>query len=149
MKTDRYRAFIGTIWAILTLLLLLNGCADNRDFIFITTDEAPDTSSHLTAPPESDSHDALTLVDLTETVSRGSKASVTIQGSPSIVYTIEVHYSTTISTAKGLEPKTADDNGTVSWTWTVGSRTKPGSYRIVIRGGGETITLSFTVTDMS
>lgn len=34
--------------------------------------------------------------------------------------TIAVHYKSRPSTAQGLEPKTADADGNVSWTWMVG-----------------------------
>lgn len=64
----------------------------------------------------------------------GEFATVTIKGTPGVEYKINVYYSSGRSTAKGLEPKRADGNGDVSWTWIVGAKTKPGKYRIVIIG---------------
>ena len=34
--------------------------------------------------------------------------------------------------AAGLYPKNADQEGTVSWTWKVDTRTTPGRWRIVV-----------------
>ncbi len=99
----------------------------------------------VTAPPNNTG--ALILVSLTETVARGKNASLSIRGTPGVSYIIEVYYSSTVSTAKGLEPQVADANGTVTWIWKVGTRTKPGPHKIVIRGNGETLTLSFTTTE--
>ncbi|MDI9476853.1 MAG: stalk domain-containing protein [Natronincolaceae bacterium] len=67
-------------------------------------------------------------------VKAGENASVAIKGTPNVEYAITVYYSSGPSKAKGLEPKKADANGNVSWTWTVGTRTKIGEYKIVITG---------------
>lgn len=89
---------------------------------------------------------ALRLLFLTETVKRGEMATVTLRGIPGQTYVITVHYPSSISTASGLEPKIADENGEVSWSWRVGSRTSEGSHRIVIEGADQILTLSFAVT---
>lgn len=97
-----------------------------------------------------DTPSGITVLSLTDNVSRGSNAFLSIRGIPGITYQIEVYYSTTISQAKGLEPKTADRDGTVAWSWRVGSKTKAGSHRIVIRGeNGDSLTLYFTTTAQS
>ena len=83
---------------------------------------------------------------LTDSVKKGSKATLSVTGTPGVTYSIAVYYSSSVSAAKGLEPKSADSNGNVSWSWRVGSRTKPGKHKIVISGGGESITLYFTTT---
>ena len=106
-----------------------------------TTEGADDT----VPPPDTSS---LRLVSLTKQVPRGQTATITVCGVPYTTYRIEVHYATTVSTAKGLEPKTANADGTVTWQWKVGTRTKSGSHRIVIRGSnGESLTLSFITTE--
>lgn len=103
----------------------------------------PDTET-TTETSTSHSSGTLTVTYLTEKVKRGNTATLSIKGSEGTVYSIAVYYSTTVSTAKGLEPKTAEADGSVSWNWKVGSRTKAGKHRIVISGGGESLTLYFT-----
>lgn len=82
---------------------------------------------------------------LTSYVSPGEYASISITGAPNTDYSITVTYNSGPSTAKGLYTKTSDNSGYVSWKWKVGTRTAAGTYPIVISGGGQTITESFTV----
>lgn len=96
------------------------------------------------APAESET---LRLVSVTSPVGRNSSATVVIQGAPNTRYEISVYYSTTASTAKGLEPASTDANGNLSWTWKVGGRTKAGEHKIVVSGGGEQIEFYFTTTE--
>lgn len=87
----------------------------------------------------------LTLVDVTKNVVRaGETATLTIKGKPNTQYSIDVFYSTKASEAQGLESKTSDNNGNVTWSWKVGTNTTPGTHQIKIVGGGETIETSFT-----
>ena len=88
---------------------------------------------------------SLKLVALTETVSAGQKASVTVSGLPNTEYFITVTY-TSVSQATGLEEKYSDGDGIVSWEWRVGSGTKPGEYKIEIQCKTEKITVYFNVT---
>ena len=76
---------------------------------------------------------------------RNEMATVTVSAKPNTVYSIEVYYNSGKSTAKGLEPKNSDAAGQVAWTWKIGGSTAPGTYRIVIQGGGERIERAFTV----
>lgn len=82
-----------------------------------------------------------------ERVGRKETATVTIQALPNTTYSITVNYKSGPSSAKGLEDKTSDGSGQVSWSWKVGGRTSPGTFHITISGGGETLTLPFTVTE--
>ncbi len=86
----------------------------------------------------------LKLVDVTKnTVKVNETATLTINGKPNTPYTISVFYTSGASEAKGLEKKTSDASGNVTWTWKVGANTNPGKHRIVINGGGERIETSF------
>ena len=105
---------------------------------------AADTTAAVTEPQELPVG-TLTLIEMTETVSAGKKASVTVRGLPNTEYSITVIYSTSVSQASGLEEKTTDENGLVSWSWRVGNQTKPGRYEIVIQCQSEKITLYFNV----
>ena len=103
----------------------------------------------LQTPPmtenREEAHTGITLLFLTTPIERGNSAMITVSGQTGERYTITVYYKSGKSSAKGLEEKTCRD-GTVSWTWKVGSRTAEGTYRIVISGGGETAEFAFTVT---
>ena len=85
------------------------------------------------------------LVSLTSPVTPNGTAKITVQGTAGVIYDIDVFYSTTASTAKGLAPTEADEDGLVSWSWKVGGSVKPGQYRIEIRGGEDLLTVLFTV----
>ena len=78
-------------------------------------------------------------------VNRGEYATVKYRGAANTKYTITVYYSSGASTADGLGTKTSDSSGNVSWTWKVGNKTKPGTYRIQVTGSGKTQTVNFTV----
>jgi len=79
------------------------------------------------------------IVSLTSPVSAGQAANVKVQTSPggscSIVYT---HPSGKRSTAAGLDPKTADANGTVTWTWLISQQTQPlGNGKVLVTCSGK------------
>ena len=81
----------------------------------------------------------------TDYVDAGATASVTIQGAPNTEYSIHVYYDSSESKAEGLETKTSDDNGFVSWEWKVGTNTSKGEHSITVRGGGTSESVTFTV----
>lgn len=92
-------------------------------------------------------YQGLTIISWPETISRNETGTVKIQGKPNTKYTITVYYKSGASTADGLEAKTTDSNGYVSWSWKVGGRTSAGTFKIVISGSGESKTVYFTVED--
>ncbi len=102
------------------------------------------TTTNATTKPVNNSN--ISIVDISSVVKAGEHAYVSIKGLPNTDYSISVYYSSGASKADGLEPKKSDGNGNVSWTWEVGARTKPGTYKICIAGGGNTITKYFEVT---
>ncbi len=57
------------------------------------------------------------------------------QSAPGTLCTITVIYRSGPSHAQGLDPKTSDATGNVSWTWFVGSSTSPGKSPIVVSCG--------------
>lgn len=85
------------------------------------------------------------LISITDPFVPGSTATVKVKGQPDTQYSIVVNYKSGTSSAAGLDPKTSDSEGYVSWTWNVGSRTSSGSYHLVISGGGQEIKVDFTV----
>jgi DNA-entry nuclease len=101
------------------------------------------TSKSTTSTPNTSST-SVTTSGLT--VETGEEATVSVKTKPNVQGTIEVIYSSGPSHASGLEPKTSDSNGNISWTWEVGTRTKPGTYDVIIKIDGKTITKQLVVT---
>ena len=89
----------------------------------------------------------INLVSLTSPISRGSDVTVSIKGLPNTTYDIDVIYSSGESKASGLEDKTSDSEGDVSWTFKVSSNVKPGTYEVKISDGENSASYSLEVTD--
>ncbi len=87
----------------------------------------------------------IVFTEYTNNVPAGSNAHVTIQGAPNTDYSIHVYYSSGESNAEGLEQKTSDDNGFVTWEWEVGTKTSKGDHSITVVGGGTRESATFTV----
>jgi competence protein ComEC len=87
----------------------------------------------------------LAIQSVTSPVSTGDDATLIARTSPGASCSITVNYKSGPSTAEGLEPKTADAQGMVSWTWEVGPQTTPGTWPIVVKCGSFTAETEFTV----
>ncbi len=74
----------------------------------------------------------LTLLSVSTPAPRGSEAFLRVQTLAGATCSIEVRYRSGLSKARGLEPKTADARGLVSWQWQVGSATTRGRWPIVV-----------------
>jgi len=83
---------------------------------------------------------SLDVLSVTSPVRPGTQATLKAKTTAGAECSIIVYYKSGPSSAKGLEPKVADAGGNVSWTWTVGTNTTPGTCRIVVKarqGGNE------------
>lgn len=112
------------------------------------TTEEPTTVAPTTEKPTEKVTEAPTeivITSITSSVNAGETASVSIQGAPNTEYYITVTYKSGKSTAAGLEAKTSDSNGNVSWSWEVGAKTSSGTYPISISGGGTSAKTEFTI----
>jgi competence protein ComEC len=102
-----------------------------------------------TAAPAPSADLALQIVSVSSPVRPGVRATLTAQTVPGAQCSITVRYQSGPSSASGLEPKTADASGNISWSWTVGSNTTPGTWPITVtaRLGGNSLTreISFVV----
>ncbi|GIQ67479.1 hypothetical protein DUZ99_08535 [Xylanibacillus composti] len=85
------------------------------------------------------------ISSVTTPVYAGDYAELTARVRPGAKAEIDVIYKSGSSRAKGLEEKTADENGLVSWTWQVGSNTSAGTWSIVVRSEGESVRTTFEV----
>lgn len=62
----------------------------------------------------------------------GSYATLTAVSLPGSVCSISVRYSSGYSTAAGLYSKSASGDGSLAWTWKVGTRTYAGDWPIIV-----------------
>ena len=85
------------------------------------------------------------ITEYTDVVTAGTNAHLAIKGAPNTEYSISVHYASGDSTADGLETKTSDGDGNVTWDWEVGTNTAKGVHSITVRGGGNSQNFDFTV----
>ncbi|MCL2151103.1 MAG: hypothetical protein FWH50_02630 [Coriobacteriia bacterium] len=85
------------------------------------------------------------LVSSPGTVRPGQRATITVKGRPNTQYSITVMYKSGPSKAQGLETKTSDSSGRVSWTWLIGQNTSSGSFYATVSGDGQKLTIPFTV----
>lgn len=112
-------------------------------------EDPPKTDNGDDDPPTTDQNEPqpldIQLVSLTSPIKAGSTAKIEIKGSPNTEYIIKVIYSSGASSAKGLEPKTSDANGFVSWSWKVSALVKAGEYSIEISDGDASYKTTFTV----
>jgi hypothetical protein len=76
----------------------------------------------------------------------GARATLTASTSPGALCVITVRYpSGRVSTARDLVQRAAGPDGEMSWTWNVGTTTKPGIGTASVTCGGLTDQASFTV----
>jgi hypothetical protein len=92
-------------------------------------------------PPEL----SIEIVYVTSPVNAGANATLQALTLPEASCDITVYYKSGPSTASGLYRKTAGSDGYVSWTWKVGTRTTPGSWRIVVSASYDSQTDSDTI----
>lgn len=74
----------------------------------------------------------LDIVSVTSPVSPGDYATLKAKTIPNAACYIGVFYESGRSEAEGLYPKFAGNQGNVSWTWRVDTRTTPGHWQIVV-----------------
>ena len=81
--------------------------------------------------------EGISIVTKSPTVMAGNSATVMIQGTPGERFSIDF-YETSSSKAsyKGLEEKKADENGYVTWSFTVDESCEPGNHKIYISEKG-------------
>ena len=116
----------------------------DSDGVDVTCSGDKDSSSNSSSSAAASN---INLVSLTSPISRGSDVTVSIKGLPNTTYDIDVIYSSGESKASGLEDKTSDSEGNVSWTFKVSSNVKPGTYEVKITDGEDSASYSLEVND--
>jgi hypothetical protein len=128
---------------LLIVALLLAGCSgaegESTDGLGLVgpsgapaADEPLATQADPTEPPDVVFDLAVKLTKRTASVARNATASVTIKTTKGAECGIDVQYGSGSSTAQGLEPKSANSKGAITWKWLVGRNTSKGSVPIVI-----------------
>jgi hypothetical protein len=88
--------------------------------------------SHPTDPPDVIFDLAVKVTKRTSSVARNARASVTVKTTKGAECGIDVQYPSGSSTADGLEPKSTNASGVITWKWVVARDVKKGSVPIVI-----------------
>jgi len=86
-----------------------------------------------------------TLISLTSPIHPGAYATIIVRSRAGAACAIAVYYKSGLSTAKGLTPRVAGSDGRCAWTWLVGTRTTPGTWKIVVKTDAITKTYPFIV----
>lgn len=88
----------------------------------------------------------IVLLNIKTRVPQGDKGSLSIQGKPDITYIATAVYEHSGKIITATAAKRAGADGIASWSWDVSKDTVPGTYRVMITGGGKLLTTAYTVT---
>jgi hypothetical protein len=121
-----------------------SGIEGNGDEEGSSAPSAPSTPTLTPFPPKTTST-GIQIISSNLNVSHGNVASITVKTTPGATGYIEVDYSSGASKAAGLGPKTADGSGKITWSWTVGTRTTPGSWPVIITVDGQSVRTTVNV----
>lgn len=89
--------------------------------------------------------DEISLVKITSPLTRGSTGRLTIQGKPGTRYTATAVYRRSGVTITTAENRTTGIDGVATWKWVAAPDTDPGTYSLIVSGGGKMLTTSYTV----
>jgi competence protein ComEC len=106
---------------------------DGNKYTLATTKQVPTqtpTPEQPTSAPQAQL--SISVVSLTSPIAAGGNASLTVNTLPGAACTITVYYKSGPSQAAGLGSQTAGGNGSVTWSWKVGTRTTPGTWSITV-----------------
>ncbi|HUC96446.1 MAG TPA: hypothetical protein VMR16_02145 [Candidatus Saccharimonadales bacterium] len=141
-KRSRVFRFLRNIligFVIVLILLLIAGVAYTwytGQNVKVKDDVAPvKTSQPTTTQPSqlaTNAKEGVAIQGISSPVSPGSNATVTIETNRDSVCSITVVYNNVPSKDSGLTPKTADEYGTATWSWTVGSTVPVGTWPVTI-----------------
>lgn len=131
--------WFGITFAVLALLI--GGGLAYTYYLGPTEADTVSTSAPAVAPvapnikptkPPANAKVGASVSALTSPIAPGSNASVTIRTTAGSKCVITVTYGQTASTDSGLTPKTTDEYGAVSWTWTVGKDVPLGKWPVKV-----------------
>jgi hypothetical protein len=126
---------------LLILAVLLSGCGGggvgSGAVLDATGRPAPSASAVGVKPDPTEQPDVVfdlpvEVTKRTASVARNATASVRVKTTAGAECGIDVRYRSGSSTAEGLEPKTANAKGAITWKWLVARSISKGSAPIVI-----------------
>ena len=103
------------------------------------TDPQKTTSiqSNLTDETVKEESNGINIVFKTNSAEKGNTASIMIQGTPGKKYSIDFYENhSTASVHSDLNDKTADENGFVTWAFTIPHSCETGNRKIIIKENG-------------
>ena len=89
----------------------------------------------------------LVLRSIRTPVRQGETGGLSVQGRPDTQYTITAVYRKSGNMVTSTAVKRSGDNGIVELEWNVSSQTEPGTYGVMVSGGGEQIAAAYTVIE--
>lgn len=126
---------------ILTVLFLLSGCAASAGRTASPREAEYQRLNAMGAVPVNE----IILLSVKSPVRIGDTGGLKIQGRAGARYTVTAvyrHSGRLLTTTVG---RSAGPDGVASWSWDVGAGTEPGTYRLLIRGDGKSLTTAYTV----
>ncbi len=93
---------------------------------------AEPTLEPTAAPSEAPATMFIEIVSYTNPAHKGSRVSLSAKTLPGAACEITVHLKSGPSQASGLEPRAADANGEVTWSWKVAANTSAGEWSISV-----------------
>lgn len=130
-----------TVLSVIVLLVLFVG--GGIAYVWYTGQSADVTAAVNTAPdvaktqavltptkPAANARASAAVEALNSPVAPGDNTTISVKTVPTSTCTIKVEYNNVPSTDSGLVTKTADEFGTVSWTWTVGADVPSGTWPV-------------------
>lgn len=109
----------------------------------VATSASPAASAAAVASASTEG--LLQVVSAPQKVSPGSTSSVTMKGDPNTEYDMKILYSTATPMTNVKQTGISDSSGKLTFTWTVDTAVKSGTYSITLSGGGQSKMVTFTV----
>lgn len=94
----------------------------------------------------SQAENRISVISSSTVIKRGYNGRLSIRGKPVTSYTIIATYQEGNRILTSRRTGTTDKNGLLEWSWRVGKKTSPGTYPLIITGGGDTYSTYYTVT---
>lgn len=138
----RSKAARNTGIGVVVLLVLLVGGGVAYTYFFgpdgtqpgatVAAPFAAPQSAVKASKPADNAVESVAVQTLSSPVAPGSNTSIAVKTVAGSTCKILVVYANAASTDSGLAPKTADEYGTVGWSWTVGGMVPLGSWPVTV-----------------
>lgn len=124
---------------ILLFFILISGCSSEVHLISKLTELSTAQAQLQTVA------DDLRIINSKTNLSHGDFGFITIQGHPETKYKITTSYKRRNRVVSVTQWRITGIDGTATFNWVVDSETIPGTYSVVISGGGKRLNTYHTV----